>query len=125
MADRISDAGGDTAQGALAAQFAAPHSREQLHTAPSPLGGYQLIEIRIDAKLAHTARRLDALAIPTGAIVAAVATSRQTVAAQPDILIRPGDRLICLTPTSGPDHHVDTNRQHAAAPIESFEGRSS
>jgi chloride channel protein, CIC family len=101
MATRVAVRTEGASAGALAAEWADDAARRRLHEPTSALEGYDLVEVRLDSAARH--RRVDGLALPAGAIVAAVTTGRSTVAARPDLEVDAGDRLWCLAPRSPSD----------------------
>jgi CIC family chloride channel protein len=102
MAERITAAGRETAQGALSAEWGDPNAPRRLHTPPSPLEGYALIGVRITADSALVGRRVDGVDLPPGAIAAAITAGRATVAAGDDTVLQVGDRLHVLIPNPTP-----------------------
>ncbi|MGH9171591.1 MAG: chloride channel protein [Acidimicrobiales bacterium] len=102
MADRLSAAGAEAAQGTLAARWALPDAAEQIHVAPTPLSGYSIVKVRVSGTSADRERRLDKVALPPGGIAVAITSGGHTLAASPDAVLRAGDRLVCLVPTTAP-----------------------
>ena len=94
MADRVAAADAEIAQGSLAAEFAAPPPADHPPALPTPLDGYDLVEVH----LTGDGRRLDDLELPAGAIPAAVTTGQTTTAVRADMILHPGDRLLVLLP---------------------------
>ena len=102
LAQRITDAGGETAQGTLSAEWGNPHAPGQLHTPSFPLEGYRLFEVPITADSTLAGHRVYGVELPPGAIAAAITAGRRTVVARDDTVLQAGDRLhvLVLDPAS-------------------------
>ena len=103
LADRIAASDREVAQARLAAEFADPGAAMRLHSPSAPLEGYDLVEVRVVSGHDRDGRRLAELALPNGAIPAAVTKGRRTAAVRGDVALRPGDRVLILMPSAPPE----------------------
>jgi len=116
MAERITDASGETAQGTLSAEWAEPRAPGQLPTPSFPLEGYRLFEVPITANSGLVGRRVDGVELPPGAIAAAVSARRRTVVARDDVVLHAGDRLHLLFADPAPaDVPAEADQEHSEA----------
>jgi CIC family chloride channel protein len=108
--------------GAAAAEFALPDPTAAIHTPTMPLPGYELLELQIppdSPAQGHTIAEID---WPTDTIVVAVTQGREIHAARPELPLRPGERVMVLTPANlqgadtgtRPDHHVTNRPVHSS-----------
>jgi chloride channel protein, CIC family len=103
MAKRLAAYPGDASQGNLAAEWATPAPAGTARTPPSPLPGYQIVELGIGSSVGG-GQRIGALDWPPGATPVAVTRRHRTTIAGPDTKLRPGDHLVILIPiTAQPD----------------------
>ncbi len=78
----------------------APHgSQDDLHQAPTPLGGYQVLEITIAAGSPAAGQALGDIAWPPGYIPVSVLDNRTLRDPDPGITLIPGDRVSLLART--------------------------
>ena len=103
LAERVSRSASEAAQGTLAAAWASEDPDAQLREAPNPLEGYELIEIAITEA---GERRVDEVDWPPGSIVAARIAGRRTTPLTPDAVLRSGDRVLLLVPSTDPDRKL-------------------
>jgi CIC family chloride channel protein len=103
----------ETEKGAAAAEFAVEDPTAAIHTPSTPLEGYELLELQIDAGSPASGRRLGELALPPGATGVAVSDGDGVRAADSDLRLAPGARLIVLA--AGEEAGVDPD---APAPAE-------
>ena len=85
---------------------------------PTPLPGYQFIEITITADSLAAGQSLTDLTWPPDSTPVMVLRGHQVHPPQPGLTLAPGDRISLLTPAPGgpPDH--DPGREHPAQPAE-------
>ena len=115
MAQRITDAGNETAQGTLSAEWGDPHAAGHLHTPSYPLEGYRLFEVPITADSALVGHRVDRVELPPGAIAAAVTAAHRTVVARDDTVLHAGDRLHVLVHPAPADGPAETEQEYTEA----------
>jgi CIC family chloride channel protein len=87
-------------QGAEAAEFAAKDPHKQVHIPSTPLNGYELLEITISPQATTCGRRLGNVRWPAGTSVLAASEEHKLTAPRADIKLRPGERIVLLTPTA-------------------------
>ncbi|HUN77429.1 MAG TPA: chloride channel protein [Solirubrobacteraceae bacterium] len=87
-------------RGAEAAEFA--REDPAVHEPPTPLRGYELVELAVGPDSPALGRRLDEIAWPDGCRAVAVTEGREVRAAKPGMELRPGERVILLAPTPKP-----------------------
>ncbi len=100
MVARTTASDREVAEGALAAEWAAPDAKQHLRVAPAPLEGYDLVEIQIGQNAPVDGRRVDEIDLPTGGIVAAITVGPRTLAARSEAVVHAGNCLLCLVPAS-------------------------
>ena len=91
----------DIERGAEAAEFAVNEPHKQVHVPTMPLNGYEILEITISPQATACGRRLGELRWPTGSSVLAASEGHKLIAPGADIELRPGERIVLLTPGSG------------------------
>jgi CIC family chloride channel protein len=109
MAVRIAASVSETAKGTLAAERASPDAAKMLHVPPTPLEGYELVEIRIRGHSAEVGRKMGDVTLPDGAFIAAIIDGSRTIAATSDARLHAGNRLLVLVPTQ---HEVPPDYGH-------------
>jgi len=90
----------DASRAQLAADWARPDREAALSEPISPLPGYHLLEITIQEGSPGEGATLRGIAWPPGSAAAAIVRARRIRDPDPDLLLRPGDRIIVLA--SGP-----------------------
>jgi len=101
VAQSLSASTREAEKGALASEFAAGDSESRIHEPPSPLDGYDLIEITIGPESPQLGRSVGEVPWPPGCLVVAVTEGREIVSPRDEIELRLGDRVIVLAPTAG------------------------
>ena len=96
MANRLAAYPHDATQGNQAAEWATPHPTTTTRTPPSPLPGYQLIDL--DIRPPHQGQTISQLDWPPGVTPIAITRHHRTIMAAPDTKLRPGDHLLALIP---------------------------
>ncbi|MGH3154295.1 MAG: TrkA C-terminal domain-containing protein, partial [Streptosporangiaceae bacterium] len=86
-----------TAQAQLAAEWALPDPESALRDPPTPLRGYQILEVTIEASSPAAGRALRTITWPPGANVVSVLHNRRIRDPDPALTLHPGDRIILLT----------------------------
>jgi len=69
---------------------------------PTPLPGYQVLEITVEPGSAAAGRKLSAVAWPAGCIPVSVLHRRRLQGPDPEIILAPGDRVSLLAPMPEP-----------------------
>jgi chloride channel protein, CIC family len=87
-------------RGAEAAEFAVEEPHEQVHVPTTPLNGYEILDITISPQATACGHRLGELRWPAGSSVVAASEGHKLVAPHADIELRPGERIVLLTPGS-------------------------
>jgi CIC family chloride channel protein len=95
IAKSLSRVPSETVSGKHAAEWADPQTTTRNHP-PSPLDGYELVEIRITETSGP--RRVGEIDECCGLIPTAIVDGENVVAASSDYVLRSGDRLIALRP---------------------------
>jgi len=98
LGQRIAEATREIKRGALAAEFALEDPVAGLHDPPTPLRGYELVELAVGAGSPALGRRLGEIRWPPGCRVVAVTEGREIRAASDEMQLRPGERVILLAP---------------------------
>ncbi len=89
---------------AQVATDSALHPAADLHHAPTPLHGYQIVEVTIDADSPAAGHPLGETTWPSGWVPVSVLDNHSLRDADPGLILTPGDRINLLTPTpSNPD----------------------
>jgi CIC family chloride channel protein len=96
--------------GAEAAEFAVADPHKQVHVPSTPLEGYEILEITISPRATACGRRLGEVRWPAGTTVLAASEGQKLIAPRADIELRPGQRIVLLTPaaTSPEDTRQET-----------------
>jgi chloride channel protein, CIC family len=97
VAQKISTAQAQTAQAQLAAEWALPDPRSALREPPTPLRGYQILEVTIEPGTPAAGQTLRTITWPPGANVVSVLHNRRIRDPDPALTLSPGDRIILLT----------------------------
>ncbi|MGH3259210.1 MAG: TrkA C-terminal domain-containing protein, partial [Streptosporangiaceae bacterium] len=98
VAQKINTAQEQTAQAQLAAEWALPDPESALREPPTPLRGYQILEVTIEAGSPAAGRALRTITWPPGATMVSVLHNRRIRDPDPALTLSPGDRIILLTP---------------------------
>ncbi|MGH3219002.1 MAG: TrkA C-terminal domain-containing protein, partial [Streptosporangiaceae bacterium] len=80
----------------LAAEWALPDPESTLRQPPTPLRGYQILEVTIEAGSPAAGRSLRTITWPPGVNVVSVLRSRRIRDPDPALTLSPGDRVILL-----------------------------
>jgi chloride channel protein, CIC family len=83
-------------RGALATQLADDDSKA--HVPPSPLYGYELVEVTVRPSSPAAGSALRDVSWPEGWVLVAVTTGREIVTPRDDIELRAGERVLLLAP---------------------------
>ena len=97
IAQRISTSQPQATQGQLAAEWALPDPHAALREPPTPLRGYQILEVTITDGSPATGKPLHSLTWPPGSLPVSVLHHRRLRDPHPDLTLSPGDRIILLT----------------------------
>jgi CIC family chloride channel protein len=98
VARQIRTSQAQTAGGQLAARWALPDPESSLREPPTPLPGYQILEITIQADSAAADSTLGALTWPPGWTPVSVLQDRKLSRPEPGITLSVGDRVNLLVP---------------------------
>jgi len=98
LEQRITETTREIRRGALAAEFALEDPAAGLHDPPTPLRGYELVELAVGASSPALGRRLGEIHWPPGCRVVAITEGREIRAASDEMQLRPGERVILLAP---------------------------
>jgi CIC family chloride channel protein len=107
VARHIHAAQAGAAQPQPPAKPACPGPQDGLHAPPTPLAGYQVLEITIPAGSAAAGQALGDTAWPPGSVPVSVLDNHTLRDPEPGITLVPGDRVNLLAPAShdpGPQH---------------------
>ncbi len=96
VAQKINTAQVQTAQAQLAAEWALPDPESALRKPPTPLRGYQILEVTIEPGSPAAGRALRTLTWPPGANVVSVLHNRRIRDPDPAHTLHPGDRIVLL-----------------------------
>ncbi len=96
VARKVNTAQAQTAQAQLAAEWALPDPGSTLREPPTPLRGYQILEVTIEPGSPAAGRALRTITWPSGANVVAVLHNRRIRDPDPAMALNPGDRIIVL-----------------------------
>jgi len=96
MADRLTAYPHDASQGNVAAEWATDDPTATARKPPSPLPGYDIVEL--DVGSSGAGREIGQMDWPPGATPVVVTRRRRSTIARPDTKLRPGDHLIVLVP---------------------------
>jgi CIC family chloride channel protein len=88
------------AQAQLAADWALPDPKAALREPPTPLPGYQMLEISVEEDSPAAGTTLSAIAWPPGCTPAAILHGRTMRDPDPGVTLGPGDRVILLVSES-------------------------
>ena len=99
VAGHISAAQAGAAQPQPAAGPALPGRQDDLHRAPTPLGGFKVLEIAIPASSPAAGRKLGDITWPPGSVPVSVHDARSLRDPDPGITLAPGDRVSLLART--------------------------
>ena len=109
VAGQLSDSRAKAAQAQLAADWAFPDPQEALHDAPTPLRGYQLLEITITDDSPAAGQALGDAAWPHGSVPVSILRNRILRDTEPRMILAAGDRVSLLVPaTPRPGHEADS-----------------
>jgi CIC family chloride channel protein len=98
LTTKLGSAEEETAEGAIAAEFALENPSAAIHKPSTPLHGYEILELRILPDSPARGHRVAEIEWPPGCIVAAVTQGREIHAGRPDLELQPGERVIVLAP---------------------------
>ncbi len=96
VARQIHTAQAQATQGQLAADWAMPDPQASLREPPTPLRGYQILEITIQAGSPAAGKTLSTLTWPAGWAPVSVVHNRTMRDPDPAVTLTPGDRIILL-----------------------------
>jgi len=106
MANRLTAYPLDASQGNVAAEWATDHPTTNALTPPSPLPGYDVVEV--DVGSSGAGREISQIDWPPGATPVAITRRHRTTIVRPDTKLRPGDHLIVLIPNPPqPDNTIN------------------
>jgi CIC family chloride channel protein len=100
IAQSLSASTHEAEEGALVAEFAVDDPESHIHEPPSPLDGYDAIEITIGPESPQLGRAVGDVPWPPGCLVVAVTEGSEIVSPRGDIELRVGDQVILLAPTT-------------------------
>jgi CIC family chloride channel protein len=83
-------------EGAAAAEYAVTDPSQAIHVPGTPLPGYEVLELRVLPDSPALGRRVVDVEWPKGCTVVAVTQGREIHAARPDLMLKPGERVIVL-----------------------------
>ena len=118
LARQISGTHDETAQAQAAAEWDHVDGKAALRHPPTPLPGYQVIEIAITDDSPAAGRNLRDVRWPPASTLVSVLRGRRLHAPDPDFTLAPGDRVSLLipAPTDSPSRNPDgRGREHTAS----------
>jgi CIC family chloride channel protein len=98
VAQKINTAQTQTTRAQLAAEWALPDPESALREPSTPLRGYQILEVTVEAGSPAAGRALRTITWPPGANMVSVLHNRRIRDPDPALILSPGDRIILLTP---------------------------
>ena len=105
LVERARASARDIERGAEAAEFAVKEPHKQVHVPTTPLDGYEILEITISPQAPACGRRLSEMRWPAGSSVLAASEGHKLIAADADIELRPGQRIVLLAPAAASPRH--------------------
>jgi Trk K+ transport system NAD-binding subunit len=90
----------EAVQGNLAAEWARDDAAAAVHTPPSPLVGYELVEIAVTERSSIRNQQAAEISWPSNTVPVAVTRRRRTL--DPGTVLRPGDHVIVIAPRPTP-----------------------
>jgi CIC family chloride channel protein len=99
VAHRIDVSAQQAPEGELAAEWALADPQSALREPPTPLPGYQVLEISIPGDSPAAGQALGSLTWPAGWTPVSVAHHRQLGNPDPELILSPGDRINLLVPS--------------------------
>ena len=115
IAQQISTSQTQATQGQLAAEWALPDPEAALREPPTPLRGYQILEVTIADGSPAAGQPLRTLTWPPGTIPVSVLHHRRLRDPHPDLALSPGDRIILLA-RQAEDHPPHRSRPRRLEP---------
>ncbi len=97
LARQLTTSRAETARAQLAADWGHADLESSLREPPAPLRGYQLAEITLDETSPAAGRRIADVAWPAGSVPVTVLHAGRLRAAEPAIVLHPGDRISLLS----------------------------
>jgi len=110
LAERVGSSAKEAEKGRLAAEFSVEDAASRVRVPQTPLDGYEIVELTVRAGSPALGHRLGEVEWPPGAVVVAVSDRRELVTPRRDLELRPGERVILLSPT--PKGSEDVARAH-------------
>jgi len=107
MNERLDSSADQAKIGQLASQVADRDAMEHLGDPSTPVYGYEIFDVAIDASSPVRGRRLDEIEWPAGSVVAAIADAGELLAPTADARLLEGQRLVLLVPSMQPAHRGD------------------
>jgi K+/H+ antiporter YhaU regulatory subunit KhtT len=98
LTDRLSTSEPEIRQGAAAADWALGDPNLASHRPTRPLPGYEMLEVRVPADSPARGKRISEINWPSSTAVVALTQGREVIAARPDLQLRPGERVLVLSP---------------------------
>ncbi|HVA76134.1 MAG TPA: chloride channel protein [Acidimicrobiales bacterium] len=98
MSNRLLSYPRDASQGNVAAEWATPDPAASARVPPSPLPGYEILEVALSATMPGAERRLQDIDWPAETTPVAVRHRHRTRVVNADTVLRPGDHVIVLVP---------------------------
>jgi CIC family chloride channel protein len=102
LTDRLASTEEQIEDGATVADWAADAPIAASRRPTRPLNGYELLEVRVPAESPALGNRIADVRWPAGTIVVAITHGREVRAAQPNLRLQAGERVLVLTPLA--DH---------------------
>ncbi len=106
LVERARASARDIERGAEAAEFAVKEPHKQVHIPTTPLDGYEILEITISPQATACGRRLGEVRWPAGSSVLAASEGHKLIAADADIELLPGQRIVLLAPAAASPKHL-------------------
>jgi CIC family chloride channel protein len=107
LAERVDSSAREAERGRLAAEFSEKDAASRLHVPPTPLEGYEIVEVTIGPESPALGRRIGEVPWPPGSIVVAASEERELVTPRSDIELRAGEQVLLLLPIGESDQHHD------------------
>jgi chloride channel protein, CIC family len=105
MTSKLGSAEQEIERGAVAAEFAVRDPSSAAHVPRTPLRGYEMLELRVFADSPARGHLVKDIDWPPDSTVVAVTQGREIHAANPDLELHPGERVIVLAPTLANTEH--------------------
>jgi Trk K+ transport system NAD-binding subunit len=106
LAERVNSTEWEAERNTLAAEFSDDNAVSRIHVPRTPLDGYEIVELAVRAGSTAAGKRIGDVRWPAGSQVVAVTERHELVTPRNDIQLRPGERVVLLTPISDDNQYL-------------------